>query len=124
MVAFQTDCPGIVHLGATTWFGAIAPTYPTFLAARSSTGIDDSSYPGLYSLLGDYFEPRKRGIVYGLLQTVMPIGYIIGMALALFLGGAIGWRNVFIITGSLGIVMAVVIFFTVRDVPRADPRKS
>lgn len=106
--------------GATTWFGAIAPTYPWFLGARSSTGIDDSSYPGLYSLLGDYFEPKKRGLVYGLLQTMQPIGYIIGMALALFLGGAIGWRNVFIITGSLGIVMAAFIFFGVKDVPRGQ----
>jgi MFS family permease len=106
--------------GATTWFGAIAPTYPWFLAARSSTGIDDSSYPGLYSLLGDYFEPKKRGVVYGLLQTMQPIGYIIGMALALFLGGVIGWRNVFLITGSLGIVMAAVIFWGVKDVPRGQ----
>jgi MFS family permease len=104
--------------GATTWFGAVAPTYPWFLAARSSTGIDDSSYPGLYSLMGDYFEPKKRGLVYGLLQTTQPIGYIIGMALALFLGGAIGWRNVFYITGSLGVVMAIVIFLTVKDAPR------
>lgn len=106
--------------GITTWFGAIAPTYPWFLAARSSTGIDDSSYPGLYSLMGDYFEPKKRGVVYGLLQTMQPVGYIIGMALALFLGGAIGWRNVFIITGSLGVVMAAIIFLWVKDVPRGQ----
>jgi MFS family permease len=106
--------------GITTWFGAIAPTYPWFLAARSSTGIDDSSYPGLYSLLGDYFEPRKRGVVYGLLQTMQPIGYIIGMALPLVIGGLIGWRKVFYITGSLGVLMAVVIFLWVKDVPRGQ----
>jgi MFS family permease len=109
--------------GSTTWFGAVAPTYPWFLAARSTTGIDDSSYPGLYSMVSDYFEPKKRGMVYGFLQVAQPLGYIIGMALALFLGGAIGWRKVFYITGSLGIVMAVVIFFAVKDVPRggAEP---
>ncbi len=109
--------------GVTTWFGAIAPTYPWFLAARSSTGIDDSSYPGLYSLVSDYYEPKKRGTIYGLLQVTQPVGYIIGMALAMFLGGVIGWRNVFLITGSLGVVMAVVIFFGVKDAPRggAEP---
>ncbi len=37
--------------GSTTWFSAIAPTYPAFLGTRALTGIDDSSYPGLYSLL-------------------------------------------------------------------------
>jgi MFS family permease len=104
--------------GATTWFGAIAPTFPLFMAARASTGIDNSSYPGLYSLISDYFGPKMRGRVYGLLQISAPVGYLVGMVLALLLGGAIGWRNVFIITGSLGIVMAAVIFFAIRETPR------
>lgn len=53
--------------GSTTWLSAIAPSYSTFLATRASTGIDDSSYPGLYSLISDYFGPQVRGRVYGLL---------------------------------------------------------
>ena len=43
--------------GATTWISAVAPNYHTFLVTRASTGIDDSSYPGLYSLVADYFGP-------------------------------------------------------------------
>lgn len=106
--------------GSTTWISAIAPTYPLFLVSRSSTGIDNSSYPGLYSLVSDYFEPKLRGKVYGLLQFTQPLGYFIGMVLALILGGVIGWRSVFYITGFLGIVMAAVIFFGVREVPRGQ----
>jgi MFS family permease len=87
---------------------------------RSSTGIDDSSYPGLFSLVSDYFNPKMRGIVYGLLQFTQPLGYLVGMVLGLLLSGIIGWRGVFYITGSLGIVMAVVIFFTVKEVPRGQ----
>lgn len=60
--------------GSTTWLSAIAPTYKTFLATRASTGIDDSSYPGLYSLLSDYFSPSVRGKVYGFLQLSQPLG--------------------------------------------------
>lgn len=60
--------------GSTTWLSAIAPTYPTFLATRASTGVDDSSYPGLYSLIADYFGPRVRGKIIGLLQITMPLG--------------------------------------------------
>jgi predicted MFS family arabinose efflux permease len=104
--------------GSTTWLSAIAPTYPSFLATRASTGIDDSSYPGLYSLVADYFPPRVRGKIYGLLQLTMPLGYMLGMILALQLGAAIGWRSVFYITGSLGVLLAVVIFFGVREAPR------
>jgi len=106
--------------GSTTWLNAIAPNYSSFLVTRSSTGIDDSSYPGLYSLVSDYFGPKMRGKVYGLLQFTQPLGYLVGMLLGLMLSGLIGWRGVFYITGSLGIVMAVVIFFGVRDVPRGQ----
>jgi MFS family permease len=104
--------------GATTWLNAIAPSYPFFLVTRASTGIDDSSYPGLYSLIADYFVPKVRGKIYGILQLTQPIGYLIGMILALFLGGSIGWRGVFYITGGLGIVLSIMIFFGVKEAPR------
>ncbi len=104
--------------GSTTWLGAVAPTYPTFVAARATTGIDDSSYPGLYSLVSDYFGPQVRGKIYGLLQITAPVGFMLGMVLALTLQDSIGWRGVFYLTGSLGILLAIVIFFGVREVPR------
>ena len=69
--------------GATTWLSSIVHTYPAFLATRSSTGIDDSSYPGMYSLIADYFVPKVRGKIYGLLQLAQPLGYLTGMILAL-----------------------------------------
>jgi MFS family permease len=104
--------------GATTWLSAIAPTYRTFLVTRASTGIDDSSYPGLYSLIADYFGPRVRGKIYGLLQLTMPLGYLLGMVAALLLRDTLGWRGVFYITGGLGVLLAALIFIGVRDVPR------
>src|SRR5512135_2347287 len=68
--------------GSTTWISAIAPTFPTFFASRASTGIDDSSYPGLYSLIADYFGPAVRGKIYGLLELAQPLGYLVGLILA------------------------------------------
>ncbi len=106
--------------GSTTWFSAIAPSFNLFVASRASTGIDDSSYPGLYSLIADYFGPEVRGKVYGLLQLTQPLGYLVGMILALLLSGLIGWRAVFYITGSLGVVLAAVIFFGVKEAPRGQ----
>ena len=109
--------------GSTTWLNALAPTYRTFLLTRASTGIDDSSYPGMYSLLADYFGPRMRGKVYGIIQFAQPIGFLLGIILATMLAGTLGWRSVFYITGSLGIVVAVLIFFGVREPKRgaAEP---
>ena len=107
--------------GSTTWLSALAPNFKTFLITRASTGIDDSSYPGMYSLVSDLYSPKVRGKVYCILQLTQPIGYLIGMVVALMLTEALGgWKNIFIITGSLGIVLAIVIFFTVKDVPRGS----
>lgn len=110
--------------GATTWISAIAPTYRIFLVTRASTGIDDSSYPGLYSLVADYFGPNLRGRIYGLLQLAQPLGYLIGMIMALMVAPLIGgWRQAFYLTGTLGLVVAVLIFFGVKEMPRgkAEP---
>lgn len=109
--------------GSTTWLNAIAPNYSTFLITRSSTGIDDSSYPGIYSLLSDYFGPNVRGKIYGLIQTAMPLGYLIGMLMAAMLRDSLGWRNIFFLTGGLGILLAIVIFFGLKEPSRgkAEP---
>jgi len=104
--------------GSTTWLSAIAPSYGAFLATRATTGIDDSSYPGVYSLIADYFEPRMRGRVFGLLQVAQPVGYMLGMLLALLLSDSLGWRGIYIVTGSLGVALSLLIFFGVREVPR------
>ncbi len=110
--------------GVTTWFSSVVRTYPTFLVTRASTGIDDSSYPGLYTLIADYFGPNLRGKIYGILQLAQPLGYLIGMILALIVAPMIGgWRSVFYITGSLGLVIAGFIYFGVKEMPRgkAEP---
>ena len=109
--------------GSTTWLSAIVKSYGGFVATRASTGVDDSSYPGLYTLVADYFGPEMRSKVYGLLQLSQPIGYLLGMILALLVAPGIGWRNVFFITGGLGLLIAVLIYFGVKEMPRgkAEP---
>lgn len=104
--------------GATTWLSAIAPAYRSFLAARATTGIDDSTYPGLYSLLSDYFGPERRGKIYGFLQLTQPLGYMLGLIVATLFAASFGWRRIFYITGGAGILIALLIFFTVRETPR------
>jgi sugar phosphate permease len=42
------------------------------------------------------------------------------MLLAMLLSGMLGWRAVFYITGSLGVVLSIVILLTLKDVPRGQ----
>jgi len=108
--------------GATTWMSSLVRTFPLFRMTRASTGIDNSAYPGMYSLIADYFGPSLRGKIYGVLQLASPLGYLLGLILALMLAPALnwGWRTVFIFTGSLGIVLSLIIYFGVRDIPRGQ----
>jgi MFS transporter, Spinster family, sphingosine-1-phosphate transporter len=113
--------------GSTTWLSARALTFPGFVVARASTGIDDSSYPGMYSLVADYFEPKMRGRVYGLLQIAMPLGFMVGLIISTLLLEAMGgWRNIYYITGGLGLLLAVLIFTGVKEMPRgrAEPEMA
>jgi len=112
--------------GSTTWLNALAPNYTTFLLTRASTGVDDASYPGIFSLLSDYFGPRLRGKVYGIIQVAQPVGFALGTVLATMLGGAMGWRSVFFVTGGAGILIAALIFFGVREPRRgqAEPEMA
>ncbi|HAV75823.1 MAG TPA: MFS transporter [Anaerolineae bacterium] len=110
--------------GATTWLNAVVRTYGGFLVTRASTGIDDSSYPGIFTLVADYFGPNMRGKVYGLLQLAQPLGFLMGLILGQIVAPMIGgWRSVFYITGALGLVLALLIFYGVKEMPRgkAEP---
>ncbi len=110
--------------GATTWLNAVVRTYTGFLITRASTGIDDSSYPGIYTLIADYFGPDLRGKVLGSLQVAQPLGFLMGLILGQMVAPLIGgWRSVFYITGGLGIVIALFIYFGVKEMPRgkAEP---
>lgn len=102
----------------TTWLSALAPTAKLFLISRASTGIDDSSYPGIGSMISDYFPPEKRSRIFGMLQLSIPLGYLLGLILALEFSPLYGWRIIYIFTGCIGLLLSIVIFFGVKDVPR------
>lgn len=112
--------------GSTTWLSAIAGNFGIFVATRASTGIDDASYPGAYSMVSDYFEPTKRGKVISVLQLTAVIGGITGMGMATAFRESIGWRGVFYITGGLGVLTAILMYFGLREVPRgqAEPEMN
>lgn len=106
--------------GSTTWISALAPSFRSFLTSRASTGIDDSSYPALYSLAADYFPPAVRGRVYALLQAAQPLGYLGGAVAATLLADRWGWRRIFFLTGGLGLALAAVLVIGLREPRRGQ----
>ncbi len=106
--------------GATTWLNSLARVFREFFITRIATGIDDAAPPGIYSLVADYFEPEKRGKAMGFINAAAPLGSIIGIMLAVLIGLKINWRLSFYITGTIGLLTALLVYFTVRDIPRGS----
>jgi MFS family permease len=87
--------------------------------ARVGVGIGEAGCsPPAYSLLSDYFEPKKRATAL----SIYSMGVYGGGALGLLVGGAIaqqyGWRTAFYAVGLPGIALALLVKLTLREPPR------
>jgi len=104
--------------GATTWLSALARNFIELILTRASTGVDNAATPGFYSLMSDYYQPEKRGSAIGKVGAAIPLGTIIGTLIGAFIGITYGWRTAFTLTAVPGFILAAVIWFLVKDVPR------
>ncbi|WP_422342767.1 spinster family MFS transporter [Parasphingorhabdus sp.] len=105
---------------ATALCGA-ATGFLSLLAGRAAVGITEAGgSPTGMSLLSDYFGTDKR-------STAIGIWYLstgLGTALAFFVGGWIvenhGWRWAFVAAGIPGLMLAPILFVTVREPKRGQ----
>ena len=69
--------------------------------------------------------PRKyMGFAMGVLQTSLTTGAIIGPFFGGLLADQIGYRHIFFITGSLGVLAAILVFFLVHENEHPGKSKS
>lgn len=107
--------------GLTSLANAFARDFRQFFITRVMTAIDDAAPPGIYSLVLDYFEPKRRSRVMGVLGMSGPLGAILGSVLSLsIVAVGLSWRYAFYATGSVGIAAGLLTFLLVRDVPRGS----
>ncbi|MDP6981283.1 MAG: MFS transporter [Myxococcota bacterium] len=114
----------VVTIGLLVWtsFTAITGSVTTFLqlfAARVGVGIGEAAgTPPSHSLISDYFPLERRATAL----SIYGMGVFIGMAGAMYFGAQIaenfGWRAVYLTLGLIGIPLAGLVFFTVRELPR------
>jgi len=106
--------------GATALCGA-ATGFWSMLAGRAAVGVAEAGgSPTGMSLLSDYFGTDKRSTAIGIWYLSSGIGF----ALAFFVGGWIvadyGWRWAFVAAGVPGLLLAPVLFLTVREPTRGQ----
>jgi MFS family permease len=123
-VADRWSRRSLIAISLATWslmtaVSGLARGFTDLALARVGVGIGEAgSAPPGQSLLSDYFPPEKRATAF----SVSACGVYVGVGLGFWLGGwindAFGWRAAFFIVGLPGVLMALVVRFTVRELPR------
>jgi len=87
--------------------------------ARVGVGIGEAGgVAPAYSMISDYFPKSQRARALAVYSLGIPIGSAAGILFGGLIAQAISWRAAFIIVGCVGIVVAPIFRYTVRDPKR------
>jgi MFS family permease len=90
--------------------------YEQLVALRALEGLGEAFYfPASMSLLSDYHGPSTRSRALALHQSSVYAGTILGGVVAGYCGQHYSWRSGFYVFGALGMGLAVVLFFFLRE---------
>ena len=118
--------PRVVVLSVvmTVWSAAtalcgVAQNFVQLFLARVLVGAGEAGcLPASYSLLGDYFSPKGRPVAMGVFQAGGALGVMVGIFIAGVVAEAFGWRWTFIILGVPGVLIALIVWLTLREPDR------
>jgi predicted MFS family arabinose efflux permease len=114
----------IIAAGLTVWslltaVSGMVRSFGELALARVGVGVGEAAFvPPAHSLISDYFPPARRATA----MAVFSMGVHVGTAFGFLLGGWIaqyfGWRRAFFAVGLPGLLLAVLVRFTIREPPR------
>jgi MFS transporter, AAHS family, 4-hydroxybenzoate transporter len=105
--------------GIATLLAASATSVATLAAWRFVTGIGlGGALPTATALIAEFSPRRLRSQAIGAVQVGVPIGGMIGAALAAELIPIYGWRSVFVVGGALPVLAAAIMYFLLPESPR------
>jgi len=73
------------------------------------------------SLIADRFPAERRPLALALFGTASPLSFILFFPLAGWIAQTYGWRAMFIAIGLPGLLLALLVIFTVREPERTAP---
>jgi MFS family permease len=106
--------PPLVAVGVAVWSvataaGGLARSFAGLFAARSAVGIGEAAYGTIApAILADYYPIEKRGRIFSIFFSAIPIGSAAGYVLGGLMDQRFGWRAAFFIAGAPGLVLALV----------------
>jgi len=114
----------LIAISLTTWSvmtaaSGLARGFTDLALTRIGVGIGEAgATPPAHSLLSDYFPPEKRATVLSFYASGIYVGVGLGFWLGGWINDAYGWRMAFFVVGLPGILMALLVRFTVREPQR------
>ena len=89
------------------------------LLARIGVGIGEAGgTPACNSIIADYFPADRRSMAMTVFALGAPIGAWLGSDIAGYVSALHGWRAAFLVLGIPGIILALVIFVTIKEPAR------
>jgi len=131
-VAERVSRVGIIAVALVVWSGftalcGTAGNFATLALYRFGVGIGEAGCsPPSHSVISDYYEPKQRASALSIYAFGIPLGAMFGAALGGYLADWFGWRTAFWVVGLPGVILALVIWLTVKEPPRgySDPEAA
>jgi MFS family permease len=123
-LADRSNRRNIVALSLILWSGftvvcGLSHSYWQFLMARIGVGFGEAgATPPSTSIVSDCFPAERRPMALSVFALGAPIGAWMGADLAGAVAGAYGWRAAFFALGVPGLVLGLLVFFTIREPKR------
>ncbi|WP_336982062.1 MFS transporter [Altererythrobacter fulvus] len=76
------------------------------------------------SMISDLFRKERRALAFSIFGTASSIAFIVFFPLLGQIGEQYGWRQMFMVAGVPGVILALVFFLTVREPPRGASLKA
>ena len=114
----------IIALAITIWSGmtavsGMAQNYTQLLMARIGVGIGESGgSPPAHSMISDMYPPQQRATALAFYSSGVNVGVLIGFLLGAWIQAAFGWRMAFLVVGLPGVLVALLLRFTVVEPER------
>ncbi|MEJ0007199.1 MAG: MFS transporter [Steroidobacteraceae bacterium] len=110
-------CVGLFGVMATLC--STAQGFGRLLLFRIGVGIGDGGFgPPVASLIGDHYPMTRRASAMAIIWLGAPLGVVTGSVLGGWLAQHYGWRTTFVVIGLAGVLVSLLVLFTLREPPR------
>lgn len=111
---------GLIFWSVATGASSLATGFALLLTMRSLVAIGKSTYyPTATALIGDWHKPEMRSRALSLHQTAVFAGSGLGAVITGYIADAYSWHAPFLIFGAVGLFHAGLLWFFLRDAPKA-----